>query len=653
MKRAIITHLIGLSMIALLTVQSAAADVAAEMKAAEGFYKARQYAQAEQVYLKIVQEANSAVTTEVEAAFKARRRLPAVYLAVNQTSQARAAVVQLLADYAHHPRLPHALHEILDQAKLLNKTSEAGWIYQSLLTAQPGQPQAIWLKMGLAIANVHLGDDKAVDAALQNIASQHGTDERVAEAFGQVAWAYRDAKKYESAISLYQYVVDHWPSQEQALFSQRNTVLSYLALGDEANAQAATQKLLTKFAEHKDIAEAVYTAANECRNTKKYRQACDLYRCVVDKYPASERALLSQRFLIVSTAALGDEEATKAAIDGLLTKFPRDLRLLDQVTQAAEGLRRMPKQDHACRLWRGIVENWPKTDQAASAQMWLAETQIASLIEAGNESATQEAIEALIKQSKANPYLSRTLAHVGGKYEDAKQLPNAEAIFRKVIALGSDPERAADIQGAIGWTYFARGLYDDAIREYAKVAQFYPKSKWASDGQYWVAQCYLQKKDLDQARKEYAKTIEMYPDSKEAGYARRQIALIEDRERAEDVRALWKTHLSTVGGVPGCGPSALVTIGRLLGVDLDETEIGSLANADAQGVTTMFDLAQAARAKGLKATGMKLALEDLRKLGKPVIVFIQGNHFTVVKEINDKGVVQPFQGADFQANRLI
>jgi tetratricopeptide (TPR) repeat protein len=718
MRRITVTYLLGLSVIVLLTVPSARADVAADLKAAEGFYKAGQWAQAEQAYQTVLQQADPNKAAEAEAVFKARPKLAATYLATDQLPQAQATVQQLLTDYAQHPlirlrRLPLAVHEVLDQAKLLNRISQASQVYQNLLMAQPDQPQAIWLKMGLAIAQIHLGNDPAVNAALQNIAAQHAADERVAEAFGQVAWAYRrlqqpdkalglyqyvvdhwrtkeraifsqrgvilsylalgeeakaqaatetlltdfaqdkylpdvvfttgdgyrEVHKYDGAIRLYQYVVDHWPSREQTILSQRNMIWSYLAQGDDANAQAATAQLLARFAGHKDLAEAVYTTANEYRNAKKYREACALYTYVVDKYPTGNRALLSQKFLIVSWDTLGDEPATEAAIEGLLTKLPKTQRVLEQAMQLAESFRQMPEYNHACQLWQGVVDHWPDTDQAASAEMWIAETHIASLIEAGNQTAIQEALDALIAQFRANPYLPRTLAHVGDKYQGVKQYENAEAVYRKMIALGADPERAADVQGAIGWTYVVRGLYDDAIREYAKVAANYPTTKWASNGQYWVAQCYLRKGDLEQARKEYEKTIETYPESKEASYARKQIALIESRKKAEDLRAVRPKQVSSAAGGSGCGPAALVTMGRLLGVPLAETEIAGLACADAQGITSMLGLAQAARAKGLKATGMRLAFADLRKLGKPAIVFVQGDHFTVVKEVNDAGVV--------------
>ena len=80
MKKIRIVYLIGLLLPALL-VQSAFADVVADLNQAEGQYKAGQYTQAEQSYLKVVNEAGPNKPAEADAAFTARKKLPLVYIA--------------------------------------------------------------------------------------------------------------------------------------------------------------------------------------------------------------------------------------------------------------------------------------------------------------------------------------------------------------------------------------------------------------------------------------------------------------------------------------------------------------------------------------------------------------------------------------------
>jgi len=121
MKKVPVVYLIVLLLRVLLTVRPAIADVAADLSQAEGLYKAGQYAQAEQAYLKVIREADPNKPTESEAAFNAGKSLPLVYIATDRLPQAREAVQQLLGKYTRHEFLPHAIHEIVEGAKPLYK----------------------------------------------------------------------------------------------------------------------------------------------------------------------------------------------------------------------------------------------------------------------------------------------------------------------------------------------------------------------------------------------------------------------------------------------------------------------------------------------------------------------------------------------------
>jgi len=80
----------------------------------------------------------------------------------------------------------------------------------------------------------------------------------------------------------------------------------------------------------------------------------------------------------------------------------------------------------------------------------------------------------------------------------------------------------------------------------------------------------------------------------------------------------------------GCGPRALAKILELMGRDVDVKELAKLAGADGRGWTSMYGLAQAAKAYGLEAIGYRLSLEELRDIHLPAIVHVKGNHFVVL-----------------------
>lgn len=713
MKKTAIPKGIGVFLFVLIEAPFAFADTAADFKKAQELLLAHQYSAAEQAYQVVLKEIDPNKPDDLKLAFDARRKLPLIYLATDRQADAQVAVQQLLAKHYDHSRLPHAIHEIVEGAKELNKTLQIGQVYQNILATNPKHSQAIWLKMGIAIANVHLNNDEAVNSALQNIITQHTDDDRAAEALGQTAWAYRKLQQHGKARTVYQYVVNNWPKKDRAVFSQRGIILCSIELDDKAATNTGLQKLLVEYANNKYMAEIVRSIAVEYYRKGMLAEASSLHQYVVDKHPESLEALWSQRDVVLCAIDEENEQAVEAALQKLATTFAKHTRLPEALADVAAYYRKKgkpaeaaavrqylvaqhPESTEAFRSQRDIVlqeidagseratealeklvttfagheelakaltdigeryrrkgnyqnarqtlqytiAKWPQTEAAAIAQTAIAEVDILSLIQEGKEQEVQEALKNLIARYKTDPALSRILAHVGDKYQTLRQYEKAITMYRQVIELVPLSERAADVQGAIGWTYIMQELYDEAIREYGKVAEIYPESKWAPNGQYWVAQCYYKKKgDLERAVTEYQKVIDVYPESKEASYAAKKIALIQRIREATSRSGPDKDQSKAREGLSACGPSAVVVIGRLLGTKLDDGEIAGLANMDDQGLTSMYDLAQAARAKGLKATGMKLAIQDLRSLGKPVIAFIRGGHFNVIKEVTEMGVI--------------
>jgi len=87
-----------------------------------------------------------------------------------------------------------------------------------------------------------------------------------------------------------------------------------------------------------------------------------------------------------------------------------------------------------------------------------------------------------------------------------------------------------------------------------------------------------------------------------------------------------------------CGPAALATVLNNIGINATEQELVSLAGTDENG-TTMHGLVQAAQAKGLKATGVKLSVDELKK-GDIIFLNISGStHYSVIKEVTPKSVL--------------
>jgi tetratricopeptide (TPR) repeat protein len=140
MKKLRILTLVGLFLPVLMTPLSALADAAADLKQAEGLYKAGQYAQAEQAYLKVIREADPNKPAESEAAFNARKMLPLVYVAMDRLAQAKDALQQLLARHTQYESLPQAIHDIVEGAKPLYRVPRVRQLYQDMVRPPARRP---------------------------------------------------------------------------------------------------------------------------------------------------------------------------------------------------------------------------------------------------------------------------------------------------------------------------------------------------------------------------------------------------------------------------------------------------------------------------------------------------------------------------------
>jgi len=86
-----------------------------------------------------------------------------------------------------------------------------------------------------------------------------------------------------------------------------------------------------------------------------------------------------------------------------------------------------------------------------------------------------------------------------------------------------------------------------------------------------------------------------------------------------------------------CGPAALATLLQRLGVNTTEDELAKLAGTTEDG-TTMQGLVEAARAKGVNATGMKLNISELRENMIAYTINDGTGHYTVINGITNDTV---------------
>jgi tetratricopeptide (TPR) repeat protein len=467
---------------ALILVSSSygAEDLAEQIKQAERLCVKRQFTDAERIYLNIVQQA-----ADAEQRFSAQRKLAAVYVAQDKQPLATALVQNILSDYAKHERLPHAIHEIAESCHKFGNGIKAKEIYEAILKDQPGHPQKIWLDMGLAISSILAGEPDAGWAATQRLLNDYRTDNRAAEAVGQVAWCYRKQKDFQNARTLYQHVVDTWPGNERAIYSQRGIILTSIELKDANGEKAAIEKLFRDYSRHKDFVNVVSYVAEAYREKWQFKESRELHQYIVDKYPASDQAIWSQRSIVLSNIGLKDDPNTETGIEKLLKDYGGHRDVARVVYQVARSLNWQDDMK-AKELYEYVLEKDGGGRFGALAKVNLGGVKLRN----GDEKTARADFDKVLANCEGQPVWAEAVHLIAEAYWD-------QAAWKKSDGLASEHKQ----------------YIEKALVEWNRITEKSPEGAYHRAAAYYFSgRCYEKLGEVEKAIERYETLVETWPD---------------------------------------------------------------------------------------------------------------------------------------------
>lgn len=432
------------------------ADASEQLKQAENYYEASDYPRAEQVYIDILKQ-----YPDTGFAFAAQKKLTILYIAWGDKSKAEASF-EKLATIAASADIAAAIRDMQKYYSSLQNHEDPDkrfQYYQDLsicrrqldVIDQSVKEYAMWSQVRLAMSNVERGDDTAVQSAVDKLIAEFSDNSQIARGVHEVALKYRVLKKYERAIKLYQYVIEHWPDAEYTVWSQLDLAKSYVAIGDEVAAQAAVDRLLTNFSSNPYIEQVVYDMATYYREAKKQQKAVILYQHIINNHPEKKNSMWSQRDLAMSYIDLGDDPNAQAAIDRLIDKYVGHIETPQNVYEIAKYYRERVKYEQAIKLYQYIVDNWPTADHAIWSQLDIA----MSYAVTGNEEGAQVAMNKLITNFSGNPHIAWVVYEMAKHYMRCKNYEKARQICQYIIEHWPKAEHAMWAQAELAKLYLA------------------------------------------------------------------------------------------------------------------------------------------------------------------------------------------------------
>jgi tetratricopeptide (TPR) repeat protein len=377
-------------------------------------------------------------------------------------------------------------------------------------------------------------------------------EEADVEAQLEQAEQYLDHGQYEQAKAVYKTIIKDSPGSDDALRAEEGLIVLYVVRNKDPKARSAFQRLLTEFSGYSGLAEAIDHVGDAYREVGKYEEAVEKYRYVVDNFPGTERAMLSQIGLVKLHLLREDEAAAQAATARLIADFEdRDFvkgqEFPNVLYEIAKEFQRVEGYSQARDLYQRIVQQYSQSHHAKRARFDIETLDVFALGDVANDADVNMAVDSFVAKFSDDPYLPTAVYKIAVEYHmraywlvNKDLMEQAEGCFRKAALVFErvtyEFPAASDVPKALrsaGDCYQKLGRYAESTRCFQKVVDYYPDFETAWNVLFQIGRNYEDLKESGAfARSEadtkikavYEQVLEKYPSSPGARHARRWLS---------------------------------------------------------------------------------------------------------------------------------
>lgn len=272
----------------------------------------------------------------------------------------------LVARFAKRPDGLWAVSAIAEANGRLGRHEQARELFRFNVTNYPASDDTIWSLRGFINESIALHDDASLDAGVKKLLSEYSTSKNLPMAILHVGRTLCTANRTQ-ASELFQYVIDNFPGHEQALFAKACQGHVYLRQGQDNEAETLYQTVLTRYANHPKLAEAVDLMAEGY-----YDRAVSQQRSVPKEArqdPTGPRASVPA----LSDSARADRAKAIEKWEIIIQRLPANPHDTPRAyQQAADSYRQLGQLDKTLAYYQEVCESWPGYEFAWHLQFMIA-----------------------------------------------------------------------------------------------------------------------------------------------------------------------------------------------------------------------------------------------------------------------------------------
>ena len=531
-KRFLLLSSLLLPLLIFGTTATAVADASAHLQQAEALAKNGEHEQAEQIFQQIVIDYSG-----TEEAFQAQKSLTILYINTRKYNQAETAFEQLTVSFSGNKGIAEAVYYIGKHYNWKNKHDKATEIHQYNVVNFSNDMYAMWSQVEVIGFHLRKKDDAAAEAAVDKLTAVFSDQPTLSRELYNVAKKYEATRNYDKASQLYQYVIDRWPDNKDALFAQSGLAISHSNSGNQAAAGLAYEKVLTGLSQYALTAGEIYEMGKCFNRVNKHDKAAQIHQYNVEHFPNDKYAMWSQVEVAYHHIHSGDDVAADAASDKLLTVFSDQPALPRDIYNVAKKYDDAGRYDKAAELYRYVIDNRP-ADEDIYARMSVS----MAYIGLGDDTSASAVLDSLIADFADHSDLPGVVFHVGEQYYDRAFRLQREGLevqarddFTKVIDFAErliqqfpTSPLIAEAYQVLATCYRRLGQYEKAVEHYQKLADNWPDHEFAWLALFRVGRIYRNLEETGaiprseanpKARAAFELIVQRYPDSPAAGPA--------------------------------------------------------------------------------------------------------------------------------------
>jgi tetratricopeptide (TPR) repeat protein len=448
-----------------------------------------------------------------DKAIDAQKNIVLTSIRLKDQTAAQAAMEKLVANYAGHSDLAKMVEGVGEEYLELDRYDEARQWYAWVTANKPQSEHALWAQVGVAASSIALGDYEAAQAAVAKLKTDLADRSDIAKALQEAGDNYAKFGAANSAVETYRYVVEQWGASDEAMESQAKIAVVYIRAGDEPNAAAATEKLLSEHAHHANLFEEIGKAADAYSKVSKHDDAARLFEHIVQHWPGTEDAMWAQMKLVASRIRQWRLDDAEAELGNLLTGFADSDGLADAVHEIVEEYRNTGAHEEGRELFNYLLTEW-----AAGDEMML-ELQVGVALQSiklGELAKAESAVAKLIADYNENPKIAKALFQIGEEHFYKTNYPQTIELLELIDSNYPDHDFPAkpEMLFVLATCYKHLEQSDKALATYERSLDEYPQGKYASWCPYQIGWIYTHnKEEYDKAVEWFAKQHELYPES--------------------------------------------------------------------------------------------------------------------------------------------